>query len=98
MRAAKVLCLAGHTRNSYLSAQFHRLTYRRGKKKAAVAVAHSILVIAYHLLQRHEPFRVLGGNYFDQLRPQATARRLTRRLEELGFQVTLEPQPSLAST
>lgn len=89
---------AGHTKNSYLSAQFHRLTYRRGKNKAAVAVAHSILIIAYHLLQRHEPYHDLGGNYFDQRRPQVTARRLTQRLEKLGFQVTLEPQPSLAST
>jgi transposase len=88
---------AGHTKNSYLSAQFHRLTYRRGKKKAAVAVAHSILVIAYYLLTRKEPYRDLGGNYFDQRRPEATARRLTQRLEKLGFQVTLEPQPALAS-
>jgi len=57
---------ATHTKNTYLSAQYHRLAGRRGAKKAIVAVEHSILVIAYHLIERKEPYKELGGNYFDQ--------------------------------
>lgn len=57
---------------------------------AIVAVAHSILVIAYHLINRKEPYRELGGDYFDKRRPEATAKRLLKRLEQLGFNVTLE--------
>jgi transposase len=75
---------------TYLSAQYHRLAARIGKKKAIVAVGHSILTIAYYLIKRHEPYRELGGDYFDQRRPEATAKRLTRRLEKLGYQVTLQ--------
>ncbi len=84
---------AGRTRNTYLSAQYHRLTGRRGKKRAIVAVAHSILVMAYHLIQRQEPYRELGGDYFDKRRPQATAKHLVKRLEQLGFQVSLQANP-----
>lgn len=100
-RGNKTLCVAlvqaahaaGRTKGTYLAAQYHRLTARRGKKKAALAVAHSILVIAYHLIQRNEPYRELGGNYFDQKDPEATAKRLKKRLEQIGYQVTLEPKP-----
>jgi transposase len=67
------------------------LAARIGKNKAIVAVGHSILVIAYHLIKRHEPYRELGPDYFDKCRPEATAKRLTRRLEKLGYQVTLQP-------
>jgi len=84
---------AGRTKDTYLSAQYHRLTGRRGKKKAALAVAHSILIIAYHLIKRNQPYRELGGNYFDQKNPEATAKRLTQRLEQIGFEVTLKPKP-----
>jgi transposase len=88
---------ASRTKGTYLSAQYHRLAGRRGKKKAIVAVAHSILVIAYHLIQRQEPYRELGGNYFDQRRPEATAKRLLKRLEQLGYAVQIQQQPSLAA-
>jgi len=80
---------ASHTKNTYLAAQFHRLAGRRGKKKAIVAVAHSILVIAYYLILRNEPYRELGGNYFDQRNPEAVTKRLVKRLEKLGYQVSL---------
>lgn len=80
---------ASRTKHTYLSAQYRRLAGRRGKKKAIVAVAHSIVVIAYHLLQRNEPYRELGGDYFDKQRPDATAKRLVKRLERLGYAVTL---------
>ena len=78
---------------TYLAAQYRRLSARRGKKRAAVAVAHSILVIAYHLISRHEPYRDLGDDYFDQKRPESVKKRLVKRLEKLGYQVNLEPIP-----
>jgi len=81
---------ASHTRNTYLSAQYQRLAARRGKKKAIVAVEHSILIIAYHMIQRRKPYQELGSDYFDKRRPEATAQRLVKRLEHLGFQVSLQ--------
>lgn len=75
---------------TYLAAQFSRISARRGKKRAAIAVAHSILVIAYHLIERQEPYRDLGANYFERQRPEATKKRLVKRLEKLGYQVSLE--------
>ena len=83
---------AAHTKDTYLAAQARHLTGRRGKKRAIMAVAHSILVIAYHLIQRQQPYRELGGNYFDQRRPETTAKRLVKRLERLGYQVSLHSQ------
>jgi len=60
-------------------------------------VAHSILVIAYHLLSRQEEYRELSGDYFDRQRPDVTAKRLVTRLEKLGYHVTLEvPQAAVA--
>ena len=82
---------AAKSKGTYLSAQFRRLVSRRGKKKALVAVAHSILVIAYHVLTRRGIYQELGGNYFDERERRAVERRLTRRLERLGYQVTLKP-------
>ncbi len=80
---------AARTKGSYLSAQYHRLAARRGRKRALVAVAHSILIIAYHILQRHEPYRDLGSNYFDERKKEAVANRLMRRLERLGYAVSI---------
>jgi transposase len=82
---------ASHTKATYLAAQYHRLMARRGKKKALVAVAHSILVIAYHLLERECAYSELGHNYFDERDRQTLERRLVRRLEALGYRVTVEP-------
>ena len=79
---------AAHSRNTYLSAQYHRLAGRRGKKRAIVAVAHSILVISYHIIQRKEPYQDLGGDYFDKQRPEATAKRLLKRLQHLGYDIS----------
>jgi transposase len=78
---------AAHTKDTYLAAQYHRLVGRRGKKRAIIAVAHSILVIAYHLISRNEDYKDLGANYFDERNPQATARRLVSRLTRLGYHV-----------
>jgi transposase len=85
---------AARTKNTYLAAQYHRLASRRGKKKALMAVAHSILVIAYYLIQRKETYRELGGNYFDERQPEVTAKRLLKRLEQLGYQVSIQEQPA----
>jgi transposase len=81
---------AAHTKDTYLSAQYHRLAGRRGKKRALVAVAHSILVISYFMIQRHVPYCELGSDYFDKRRPETTAKRLVSRLEHLGYQVSLQ--------
>jgi transposase len=81
---------AAHTKNKYLSSQYHRLAARRGKKKALVAVGHSILVIAYHLLTRKEAYSDLGANYFDERDRQAVTNRCLNRLQKLGYKVTLE--------
>jgi transposase len=81
---------ASHTKNTYLSAQYHRLASRRGRKKAIVAVAHSILIIAYHLIQKQQIYQDLGANFFDRRNPQATEKRLVHRLERLGYKVSLD--------
>jgi transposase len=79
--------------NTYLGAQYRRLAKRRGPKKALFAVAHSILVISFHLLQRHVPYQELGANFFDEHERDALQHRLVRRLEHLGYQVALQPAP-----
>jgi transposase len=78
---------AASTRNTYFTSQYHRLAGRRGKKRAVLAVAHSILIIAYHMIKRRESYHELGSDYFDKRRPEVTARCLVKRLEQLGFQV-----------
>lgn len=88
---------AARTKNTYLAAQYHRLAARRGKKKAIVALMHTILVMSYYMIQRKEPYRELGGNYFDQRRPEVTAQRLVNRLEKLGYQVTLQQASASAA-
>jgi transposase len=81
---------AARTKDTYLSSQHHRLAGRRGKKRALVAVGHSLLVIAYYVLKRHQAYSDLGSNYFEQLHRQRLERNLVRRLEKLGYQVTLQ--------
>jgi len=83
---------AGRTKDTYLAAQFRRLAARLGRKKAAVAVGHTILVIAYHLLKDPDSvYRDLGVHYIDQRDRQALGRRLLQRLQGLGYKVTLAP-------
>ncbi len=80
-----------HTKDNYLAAQFRRLAARRGKKRAAVAVAHSILVIAYHMLRDGTDYHDLGGDYFDKRNKAQLQHHLVKRLEGLGFQVAVQP-------
>lgn len=82
---------AGKRKDHYLGAQYRRLAARRGKQRAAIAVVHSILVIAYHMLQRGTDYVELGGDYFDKRNEQQVQRHLVKRLEHLGYKVTLEP-------
>lgn len=82
---------AGHTKHTYLAAQYRRLAARRGVKKAVVAVGHSILTIVYHLLTRPEPYHDLGATYLDDRDRDRLQRRLVGRLETLGYKVNLEP-------
>jgi len=82
---------AGRSKKTYLGAQYRRIAARRGAKRAAVAVAHSILVSVYYILTRHEPYRELGVAYFDERDRQAVERRLVKRLQGLGYEVSLRP-------
>ncbi len=82
---------AARCRNTYLSAQFWRLARRIGKKKAAVAVGHSILVIAWHLLTDDVDYADLGGDYFAKRDAERARSRAIGQLEALGYHVTLEP-------
>jgi len=83
---------AVHVKDTYLCAQYHRLVGRRGKKRALVAVAHSILTIAYHLIERDQDYQELGANYFDTRQPQKTVQTLLHRLSQLGYDVQLNPR------
>jgi len=79
-------------RDNYLSALYRRLAARRGGKRAVIAVAHAILVMAFHILKRKEDYREPGADYFDRLNSDHLRRSLVRRLERLGHKVTLEPR------
>jgi transposase len=80
---------AVHTRDTYAVALYHRIARRRGKLRAIVAVAHSLLVSIYHMLRTHQPYQDLGPDYLEQLDHQRLQRHYVRRLEQLGFAVTL---------
>jgi transposase len=99
LRRALIEAAWGATRakNTYLSAQYRRLAARRGKKRAIVAVGHSILVAAYHVLAHSSPHHELGADHFSRLDPQRLTRHLVRRLEHLGHKVTLEPVAPVAA-
>jgi hypothetical protein len=85
-------------RKTYASAQYSRLARRRGRKKACVAVGHSLLVMGYQVLWTGQPYRERGADYFDKKDPQRLASRLIRRLQELGLKVTVETQNAASHT
>ncbi len=80
-----------HTKGNYLAAQYHRLARRRGKYKAIVAIAHSVLVIAYHILRDRQPYTDLGADYFERLEAERVERYHVKKLRQLGYEVTLTP-------
>ncbi len=84
----------GRTKDTYLSALYHRMARRRGKKKAVVAVAHTMLVIIYHMLKHQLEYHELGADYFDRLNLTYIKNSFVKRLEGLGFKVSLEPLQS----
>jgi transposase len=86
---AEAAWAAAHTKDSYLSAQYRRLVPRRGKKRALMAVGHSLLVIVYHVLKHKVEYKDLGPDYFDRLEPERLRRYLVKRLERLGYDVRL---------
>jgi len=95
----RCLCQVGsvvsHRRDNDLSAPYRRWAARRGGKRAVWAVAHTVLVMAYHRLKHPEDYEELGADYFDRLNADAIRRSLVRRLERLGHRVILEPLLSL---
>jgi transposase len=92
LRALLVECAwaASRTKATYFHAQFHQLTRRRGAKRAAVAVGHSLLIAAYHIIRDGVPHRDLGPAHFDTLHRHRLTSYHTRRLAELGYRVNLE--------
>jgi transposase len=88
----QVAWAVSHSKDNYLSAQYHRLVRRLGKKKAIVALAHSILVIMYHVLSKKQPYADLGADYFDKLDTERLQKHHIHHLEQLGFTVSLTPK------
>jgi transposase len=81
---------AGRSKNTYLGAQHRRIRGRKGRKRANLAVGHSILTICYHMIERGTPYKDLGADYFDRRNPERIRDHLVRRLKRLGYNVTLE--------
>jgi len=87
---------AGHTKDTYLGAQYHRLAGRKGSQRAAVAVGHSILEAAFFIIRDKVPYKELGANHFDQINKKHLTRYHLRKLESLGYKVELEELPLAA--
>ena len=81
---------AGRTKDKYLSAQYRRIAARRGRNRASMAVAHTILTSIYYMLRDGTTYHDLGGNYFDERDRYYTLKRSVRRIERLGYKVTLQ--------
>jgi transposase len=81
---------SSHSKDTYLSAQYRRIAARRGRNRATVAAAHSILIIVYHILKNKESFYDLGGDFFDQKRRDNLIKQSIKRLEALGLKITVE--------
>ena len=98
LRAALVQAAWGATmkRNCYLSSQYSRLVKRLGRKKALVAVAHSLLVIIYHVLKHGQSYTELGGDYFDRHHAEQQREYFIRRLQMLGLKVSVEELKQVA--
>ena len=88
---AEAAWAASKVKRSYLSAQYRRIAARRGKKRALLAVGHSLLVIMYHVLKHQVEYQDLGPEYFDRLEPERLRRYLVKRLERSGYRVSLLP-------
>jgi transposase len=87
---------ASRSKGTYLTARYHRLASRRGRKRACLAVGHTILIMAYHIIKEHCTYRELGADYFDRLNELRIVRRLTSRIQALGYHVSVEKLPMAA--
>lgn len=87
---AQAAWAASRTKNSYLASQYRRLAGRRGRKRALIAVGHSMLVIFYYMFKAGTSYNDLGSDFFDRLEPERLTRYYVKRLEFLGHKVTLE--------
>ena len=87
---------ASRTKDTYLASHYRRVAHRRGKKKAVIAVAHTLLGIIYHVLTKGQAYQDLGADYLDRLAPERLTKHLVKRLESLGHKVTLTPQDDAA--
>jgi Transposase and inactivated derivatives len=87
---------AARTKNTYVAVQFRRLAAKRGRKRAIVAIGHSLLITGYHLLRKQCMYQDLGPGYLDRINAEGLKRYLVKRLESLGQKVTLEPRESAA--
>jgi transposase len=97
----EVAWAASHQKATYFAAQFRRIALRRGKKRALIAVAHSILVTGYQMLKHQSHYRELGADFFDTINRDKVRKRLVQRLSNLGFEVTLvskDPEPAANDT
>lgn len=94
--AVQAAWCAVRTKGTYLSAQYRQLAPRRGAKRAIVAVAHSIVKSVYHMLKNHHPYMDLGAEHFDRISPERRKRHYVRRLQALGYTVTLQAEPVAA--
>ena len=81
---------ASRTKDTYLASQYHRIAARRGANRASLAVAHSILIIAYHILKKRQPYIELGPNYYEERKRQTVVKQSIKKLESLGYKVTVE--------
>jgi len=83
---------ASRAKGTYLRDKFYRLKPRRGNKRAAIAIAHKILVAIYHMLSQQVFYNDLGDLYLDKLNKNHLTRNLVHRLQRLGYSVTLTLQ------
>ena len=88
---------AGRTKRTYFGAQFARLARKRGKKRAVVAVGHSLLTVVHALLSAGRPYEELGADYFDRLNERRLAVYHQARLEALGYEVRIAKAPTEAA-
>jgi transposase len=92
LRSTLIECAkaARNSKNTYLSSQYHRIAARRGNNRATVAVGHTILTIAYHILRNNVPYKELGSEFFEQRRKNDIIRKSVNRLEAFGLKVSIE--------
>ena len=89
---------ASHTKNTYLSAFYRRMSIRKGAPKAVMALAHHLLTIVFQVISREEHYKELGADYYDQRDKPRVAARLVARLIKLGYYVDLTPaEPNVSA-